>query len=98
MCSNSSSRHFEFLHLLCLYPSDTYTCRIILEITKAEHLRNVENSSRRSNPKASLQIVLPTEDFIVLCSIVLEQVCSSSIILELGIPCASLVPSLAFDS
>ena len=84
--------------MLCLYPSDTYTCRIILEITKAEHLRNVENSSRRSNPKASLQIVLPTEDFIVLCSIVLEQVCSSSIILELGIPCASLVPSLAFDS
>ena len=96
MCN--STRHFEFLHLLCLYPSDTYTCRIILEITKAEHLRNVENSSRRSNPKASLQIVLPTEDFIVLCSIVLEQVCSSSIILELGIPCASLVPSLAFDS
>ena len=96
MCS--STRHFEFLHLLCLYPSDTYTCRIILEITKAEHLRNVENSSRRSNPKASLQIVLPTEDFIVLCSIVLDQVCSSSIILELGIPCASLVPSLAFDS
>ena len=95
MC-NSTTRHFEFLHLLCLYPSDTYTCRIILEITKAEHLRNVENSSRRSNPKASLQIVLPTEDFIV----VLEQVCnsSSSIILELGIPCASLVPSLAFDS
>ena len=94
MCN--STRHFEFLHLLCLYPSDTYTCRIILEITKAEHLRNVENSSRRSNPKASLQIVLPTEDFIV----VLEQVCnsSSSIILELGIPCASLVPSLAFDS
>ena len=91
------TRHFEFLHLLCLYPSDTYTCRIILEITKAEHLRNVENSSRRSNPKASLQIVLPTEDFIVLCSVVLEQVCSS-IILELGIPCASLVPSLAFDS
>ena len=85
--------------MLCLYPSDTYTCRIILEITKAEHLRNVENSSRRSNPKAPLQIVLPTEDFIVLCSIVLEQVCnSSSIILELGIPCASLVPSLAFDS
>ena len=84
--------------MLCLYPSDTYTCRIILEITKAEHLRNVENSSRRSNPKASLQIVLPTEDFIVLCSIVLEQVCSSSIILELGILCASLVPSLAFDS
>ena len=83
--------------MLCLYPSDTYTCRIILEITKAEHLRNVENSSRRSNPKASLQIVLPTEDFIVLCSVVLEQVCSS-IILELGIPCASLVPSLAFDS
>ena len=76
MCS--STRHFEFLHLLCLYPSDTYTCRIILEITKAEHLRNVENSSRRSNPKAPLQIVLPTEDFIVLCSIVLEQVCSSS--------------------
>ena len=70
---------------------------MILEITKAEHLRNVENSSRRSNPKASLQIVLPTEDFIVLCSVVLEQVCSS-IILELGIPCASLVPSLAFDS
>ena len=98
MCSSSSVRHFEFLHLLCLYPSDTYTCRIILEITKAEHLRNVENSSRRSNPKAPLQIVLPTEDFIVLCSIVLEQVCSSSIILELGIPCASLVPSLAFDS
>ena len=97
MCSSSSTRHFEFLHLLCLYPSDTYTCRIILEITKAEHLRNVENSSRRSNPKASLQIVLPTEDFIVLCSVVLEQVCSS-IILELGIPCASLVPSLAFDS
>ena len=96
MCS--STRHFEFLHLLCLYPSDTYTCRIILEITKAEHLRNVENSSRRSNPKAPLQIVLPTEDFIVLCSIVLDQVCSSSIILELGIPCASLVPSLAFDS
>ena len=84
--------------MLCLYPSDTYTCRIILEITKAEHLRNVENSSRRSNPKASLQIVLPTEDFIVLCSIVLDQVCNSSIILELGIPCASLVPSLAFDS
>ena len=51
---------------------------MILEITKAEHLRNVENSSRRSNPKASLQIVLPTEDFIVLCSIVLEQVCNSS--------------------
>ena len=96
MCN--STRHFEFLHLLCLHPSDTYTFRIILEITKAEHLRNVENSSRRSNPKASLQIVLPTEDFIVLCSIVLEQVCSSSIILELGIPCASLVPSLAFDS
>ena len=94
----SCTRHFEFLHLICLYPSDTYTCRIILEITKAEHLRNVENSSRRSNPKASLQIVLPTEDFIVLCSIVLDQVCNSSIILELGIPCASLVPSLAFDS
>ena len=69
---NSTTRHFEFLHLLCLYPSDTYTCRIILEITKAEHLRNVENSSRRSNPKAPLQIVLPTEDFIV----VLEQVCT----------------------
>ena len=77
------------------YLLSTYTCRVILEITKAEHLRNVENPSRRSNPKAPLQIVLPTEDFIV----VLEQVCnSSSIILELGIPCASLVPSLAFDS
>ena len=72
--------------------------KIILKITKQEQLRNVENSSRHSNPKAPLQIVLPTEDFIVLCSIVLDQVCNSSIILELGIPCASLVPSLAFDS
>ena len=82
----------------CFYKNAKQITRIILEITKAEHLRNVENSSRRSNPKAPLQIVLPTEDFIVLCSIVLEQVCNSSIILELGIPCASLVPSLAFDS